>query len=70
MWLSKNEEQVLDRICEVNQLTEEELKAVATYNGFKGARELDPNTKSPGPPLIREIQDILKKYADYNDPQE
>ena len=70
MWLTNNAEQVLDGICKVNQLTEEEQKAVATYNGFKGARELDRNTKSPGPPLIREMQDILKKYADYDDPQE
>ena len=70
MWLTSNGEQVLDRICKENHLTEKELNAVKTYNGFKEARELDPNTNSPGSPLIREIEDILKKYAGYKDPLE
>jgi hypothetical protein len=69
MWITTNGEQVLDGINR-NQLTEEELEAVKSYGGFREVRKLDPDNKGPGPHLIKEIQDILKKYANYTDPPE
>jgi hypothetical protein len=69
MWLTANGEQELDRINR-NQLTEEELEAVKSYDGFREVRNLAPNNKGPGPQLIKEIQDILKKYSNYTDPSE
>jgi hypothetical protein len=69
MWITTNGEQVLDGINR-NQLTEEELEAVKSYGGFREVRKLDPDNKGPARSLIDEIQDILKKYANYTDPPE
>jgi len=69
MWITANGEQELDRINK-NQLTEEELEAVKSYGGFREVRKLDPNNKGPASKLIKEIQDILKKYANYTEPPE
>ena len=70
MWITANGEKILDDICNNNQLTEEETVAVEKYNGYKGVRKLDPNSKGPAKYQIDEIQAILEKYAGYTDPQE
>ena len=70
MWLTSNEEQELDRICEENSLTKKELEMVKTYNGFREIRKLDPQNEGPASYLFYQKQDILKKYANYTDPPE
>lgn len=42
MWLSQEEERLLAEIYSTSSLSEEELKAVKIYKGFKSAKELDP----------------------------
>jgi hypothetical protein len=62
MWLSPEEERLLEQIRKTNQLTEKELEAVKTYDGFKEVRDLNPDSKGIGPHLYNELQDILKKF--------
>jgi hypothetical protein len=64
MWLSPEDERLLEDIRKNNQLTDKELEAVKKYDGFKEIKGLDPNSKGIGPPLYNELQDILKKYGD------
>jgi hypothetical protein len=70
MWLTKNGVQKINDVRTNNWLTEEELEAVKTYDGFEEARALNHKQKSPGSVLICQLQDILKKYANYTDPLE
>jgi hypothetical protein len=63
MWLSDEEERLLEEIRETKQLTKDELESVRTYGGFKNAKALDPNSKGVGTLLYNQLQDILKKYG-------
>ena len=63
MWLSEKEECLLFKICSTNSLTEEELEAVKTYNGFRSIRSCESGHNGPGPGCIYPVQDILKKYG-------
>jgi len=63
MWLSPEEERLLDKIRNNNQLTEKELDAVKTYDGFKEVKDLNPESNGIGSPLYNELKDILNKYG-------
>jgi hypothetical protein len=63
MWLSEEEYRSLDEICGTDSLTEEELRQVETYRGFKGIKSSDPKQGGLPPALYNAMKDILKKYG-------
>lgn len=70
MWLTSNGEQVLANVCSNNNLSEEENAVVDSYYKFKQVKNLDPNAKGPAAGILYPLNDILKKYANYEDPLE
>jgi hypothetical protein len=64
MWLTPEQEYLIDKIGTKNQLTQEELAAIKNYQKFKQLLSLNPAHTGLGPGGIFPLEDILKKYTE------